>query len=178
MTDWQIANRSADPSIRRSVDLSICQPANLTLSEPAAPPIATVEHQGRRYAVTCRIGFDGVEYIGRLWFGLEDGSEPAMPDRAAVPGRTRDEVLTFAQRLSPQELMVRHRRALAEKRRYLSLRRTTDEIIAKIRYLNQLALSMKAGVIDGEGAAHEMLLTEQQIIELVMKLKDYAGVEG
>jgi hypothetical protein len=37
---------------------------------------------------------------------------------------------------------------------------------------------MKAGVIDAEGAAHEMLLTEQQIIELVMKLKDYAGVEG
>ena len=148
------------------------------MSESAAPPIRTIEHQGRRYAVTCRIGFDGVEYVGRLWFGPEDGSEPPMPDRSAVPGRTRDEVLTFAQRFTPQELMVRHRRALAEKRRYLSLRRATDEIIAKVRYMNQLALSMKAGVIDPEGANQEMLLTEQQIIDVVMKLKDYAGVEG
>jgi hypothetical protein len=148
------------------------------VSEPTPPPIARIEHQGRPYVVTCRIGFDGVEYIGRLWFGREDGSEPPMPDRSAVPGRTRDEVLTFAQRFTPQELMVRHRRALAEKRRYLSLRRATDEIIAKIRYMNQLALSMKSGVIDAEGAAHEMELTEQQIIEVVLRLKDHAGVEG
>jgi hypothetical protein len=148
------------------------------LFEPTPPPIATIDHQGRRYVVTCRIGFDGVEYIGRLWFAPADGSEPGMPDRAAVPGRTRDEVLTFAQRFSPQDLMVRHRRAMAEKRRYLSLRKATDEIIAKIRYMNQLALSMQAGVIDPEGAAQEMLLTEQQIIEVVVKLKDYAGLEG
>ena len=144
----------------------------------AAPPIASIDHQGRRYNVTCRIGFDGVEYIGRLWFAPEDGNEPAMPDRAAVPGRTRDEVLSFAQRFTPQELVVRHRRALAEKRRYLSLRRATDEIIAKVRYMNQLALSMKAGVIDPEGAGQEMLLTEQQIIDVVVRLKDYAGLEG
>jgi hypothetical protein len=148
------------------------------VNEPTPPPIGTVDHQGRRYAVTCRIGFDGVEYIGRLWFGPADGSEPPLPDRGALPGRTRDEVMTFAQRLTPQELMVRHRRALADKRRYLSLRRATDEIIAKIRYMNQLALSMRAGVIDPEGAAQEMLLTEQQIIEVVVKLKEYAGVEG
>ncbi len=148
------------------------------MPETSPPPIATIDHQGRRYVVTCRIGFDGVEYVGRLWFGPEDRSEPAMPDRAAVPGRNRDEVLTFAQRLSPQELTVRHRRALSEKRRYLTLRRATDEIIAKVRYLNQLALSMKAGVIDPEGGSQEMLLTEQQIIEVVVKLKDYAGVEG
>src|SRR3954466_2678319 len=140
------------------------------------PPLATIDQQGRRYIVICRIGFDGVEYIGRLWFGPADGSEPPMPDRSAVPGRTRDEVLTFAQRFTPQELVVRHRRALAEKRRYLSLRRATDEIIAKVRYMNQLALSMKAGVIDPEGAAQEILLTEQSIIEIVVRLKDYAGL--
>jgi hypothetical protein len=143
-----------------------------------APPIATIEHQGRRIVVTCRIGFDGVEYIGRLWFGPQNGSEPASPDRAALPGRTRDEVLTFAQRLTPQELIVRHRRALAEKRKYLSLRRATEEIIAKIRYMNQLAISMRAGVIDPEGAAHEIELTEQQIMDVVTRLKDYAGFEG
>lgn len=128
--------------------------------------------------MTCRIGFDGVEYIGRLWFGPEDGSEQPLPDRSAVPGRTRDEVLTAAQRLTPHELTVRHRRALADKRRYLSLRRATDEIIAKIRYMNHVAISMKAGVIDAEGAAHEIELTEQQIMEVVSRLKDYAGLEG
>jgi hypothetical protein len=162
-----------DSSIRKSAN----PPSRLTV-DPTTPPIATIDHHGRRIVVTCRIGFDGVEYIGRLWFAPEDGSEPASPDRAAVPGRTRDEVLTFAQRLTPQELTVRHRRALAEKRRYLSLRRATDEIIAKIRYMNQLAISMRAGVIDPEGAAHEIELTEQQIMEVVARLKDYAGFEG
>jgi hypothetical protein len=146
--------------------------------DPTPPPIATIDHQGRRINVTCRIGFDGVEYIGRLWFAPEDGTEAPMPDRAAVPGRTRDEVLASAQRLTPHELTVRHRRAIAEKRRYLSLRRATDEIIAKIRYMNQLAISMRAGVIDPDGAAQEIELTEQQIVEVVARLKDYAGVEG
>ena len=159
-------------------DARLSPPKTVTVFDPTPPPIATIDHQGRRYNVTCRIGFDGVEYIGRLWFGPQDGTEPAVPDRAAVPGRTRDEVLTFAQRLTAQELTVRHRRALAEKRRYLSLRRATDEIIAKIRYMNQLALSMRAGVIDPEGATQEMLLTEQQIMDVVSRLKDYAGVEG
>jgi hypothetical protein len=149
-----------------------------TVLDQTPPPIATIDHQGRRVNVTCRIGFDGVEYIGRLWFAPEDGTEPAMPDRAGVPGRTRDEVLASAQRLTPHELTVRHRRAIAEKRRYLSLRRATDEIIAKIRYMNQLAISMHAGVIDPEGAAQEIELTEQQIMEVVSRLKDYAGVEG
>ena len=148
------------------------------MSESTPPPIATIDHQGRKVNVTCRIGFDGVEYIGRLYFGPADGSEPPMPDRSALPGRTRDEVLSFAQRLTAQELTVRHRRAMAEKRRYLSLRRATEEIIAKIRYMNQLALSMQAGVIDPEGAAQEMLLTEQQIMDVVVRLKDYAGLEG
>jgi hypothetical protein len=148
------------------------------VSDPTPPPIAALDHQGRRYVVTCRIGFDGVEYIGRLSFAPADGSEPPLPDRSAIPGRTRDEVMTLAQRFTPHELTVRHRRALADKRRYLSLRRATDEIIAKIRYMNQLALSMQSGVIDPEGAAHEMILTEHQIIDIVLKLKDYAGVEG
>jgi hypothetical protein len=142
------------------------------------PPIGTIDYQNRRVAVSCRIGFDGVEFVGRLWFCPEDESEPALPDRAAIPGRTRDDVLAFAQQLTPHELHVRHRRALADKRRYKSLRRATEEIIAKVRYMNQLAISMRAGVIDQEGAAQELDLTEHQMIEIVKRLKDYAGVEG
>lgn len=142
------------------------------------PPIGTIDYQNRRIAVSCRIAFDGVEYIGRLWFGPEDGSEPALPDRAAIPGRNRDEVMAYAQQLTPHELVVRHRRALADKRRYKSLRHATEELIAKIRYMNQLAISMRAGLIDRDGAAQELDLTEQQMIEIVKRLKDYAGVEG
>ena len=150
----------------------------LPVPEPTLPPIGTIDYQGSRILVSCRIGFDGVEYVGKLWFAPEDGSDPGMPDRAAIPGRSRDEVLSFAQRLTPHELLVRHRRAVAEKRRYVSLRRATDEIIAKIRYMNQIAIAMHAGVIDPDGAAQEIELTEQQIIEVVRHLKEFAGLEG
>src|ERR1043166_7216607 len=75
--------------------------------------IASFDAVGRRISVACRIAFDGVENVGRLWFAPEDGSEPAIPDRAAIGGRTREEVLELARRLSPYELSVRYRRAPA-----------------------------------------------------------------
>jgi hypothetical protein len=75
-------------------------------------------------------------------------------------------------------LHVRHRRALADKRRYKSLRKATEEIIAKIRYMNQIAISMRAGVIDRDGAVQELEIAEHQMIEVVKRLKDFAGVEG
>ena len=83
----------------------------------------------------------------------------------------REEVLALARRLTSQELILRYRRALAEKRRYLGLRRVTDEVLAKIRYLNQVALSMRAGLLDSEGAAGEIDLTERQLHDLVGKLR-------
>ena len=61
-----------------------------------APYIASIEHLGRRYSVTCRIAFDGIEYVGRLWFAEDDWDDAGLPDRAAIPGRSRDEVLTRA----------------------------------------------------------------------------------
>jgi hypothetical protein len=148
------------------------------LPDTTLPPIGTINYQDRRISVSCRIGFDGVEYVGHLWFAPEDGTGPALPDRASIPGRSRDEVLAFAQRLTSHELLVRHRRALAEKRRYFRLRRATEEIIAKIKYMNQIAISMQAGVIDPDGAAQELELTEQQVIDIVRRLRELAGVEG
>ena len=103
-----------------------------TLSQPY-PHIATIEHSGRRYAVACRIAFDGIEYVGRLWFVDDDADDVGLPDRAAIPGRNRDEVLDQARRLTTHELGLRYRRALAEKRRFISLRRETDDILTKIR---------------------------------------------
>src|SRR5437763_830735 len=74
------------------------------LPETTLPPIGTIHYQDRRIAVSCRIGFDGVEYVGHLWFAPEDGTGPALPDRAAIPGRSRDDVLALAQRLTSHEL--------------------------------------------------------------------------
>jgi hypothetical protein len=64
-----------------------------------------------------------------------------------------------------------------EKRRFLSLRRATEEILSKIRYLNQVAVSMRAGLLDVEGAAQEIGLTERQLHDLIDDLRSHAGVE-
>ena len=141
------------------------------------PYLATIEHLGRRYAVTCRIAFDGIEYVGRLWFADEDVDDIGLPDRAAIPGRNRDEVLDQARRLTTHELGLRYRRAVAEKRRFIRLRRETDEILTKIRYLNQIALSMHDGILDEDGANQEIELTERQLHECIQKLRHTAGVE-
>lgn len=146
--------------------------------EIVQPHIATLEYEGHRFNVSCRIAFDGIEYVGRLWFADESWDDGGLPDRGALPGRNREEVLTFARRLTQQDLMLRYRRALAEKRRFSGLRRATDEILGKIRYLNQVAISMRAGLLDAEGASAEIDLTERQLHEIVDRLKTHAGVEG
>jgi|SRR5437763_3847451 hypothetical protein len=146
------------------------------LSQPY-PQIATIENSGRRYAVTCRIAFDGIEYVGRLWFADADADDVGLPDRAAIPGRNRDEVLDQARRLTQQELGLRYRRALSEKRRFISLRRETDDILTKIRYLNQIAMSVRDGLLDEEGANQEIELTEGQLHDSIQKLRHTAGVE-
>ena len=143
----------------------------------AQPYVSTIEHQGRRYTVSCRVSFDGIEYLGRLWFADEQTGETGLPDRAPIPGRTRDEVLALARRLTAEDLTLRHRRALAEKRRFLKLRRATEDILTKIRYLNQVAVSMREGWIDEDGASQEMDLTERQLHEAIDKLRHLAGVE-
>jgi len=141
------------------------------------PHVTTIDYQGRRYSVSCRIAFDGIEYVGRLWFADDAWDDTGIPDRGALPGRDRDEVLGLAKRLSTAELVLRYRRALAEKRRFIGLRKVTEEVLSKIRYLNQVAISMRAGLLDMDGAAQEIDLTEKQLHELIDRLKSYAGVE-
>jgi hypothetical protein len=139
--------------------------------------ITTTEIDGKSLGVSMRIVFDGIEHVGRLWFAEEGWDDDGIPDRGAFPGRTRDEVIALARRLAPNELAQRYRRAQAEKRRFHNLRRVTDEILAKIRYLNQVGISMRAGLLDMEGAAQELELTERQLHELVDRLRPTAGVE-
>ena len=140
--------------------------------------LATIDVDGRPFNVTVRTLHDGVEYVGRLWFADEAWANAGIPDRGVLPGRTEGEVLALAERLRPDELLHRYRRANAEKRRFHGLRQLTLEILAKIRYLNQVAVSARAGLLDRDAAAHEMLLTESQMVELVRQAKVLAGVES
>jgi len=151
----------------------------MALHDVTQPHIATIEHDGKQLEVSCRITFDGIEYVGRLWFAETELPDYSIPDRGALPGRNRDEVLALATRLTPHELALRYRRALAERRRFLKLRHVTEEILTKIRYLNQVAVSMRAGLLDADGAAQEVDQTEKQLGELVDMLRHVAGiVEG
>jgi hypothetical protein len=141
------------------------------------PHIATLEVEGKTYNVSVRVIYDGIEYVGRLWFASDEWEDVGMPDRGGITGRTRDEVVSTAKRLSTDDLRLRYRRASSEKRRFLGLRRATEDILSKIRYLNQVAVSMRAGLLDVEGAAQEIGLTERQLHDLIDHLRSHAGVE-
>lgn len=149
----------------------------MALHDIIQPHITTIDYEGRRLEVSCRIAFDGIEYVGRLWFSDPVEAEGGIPDRGALPGRSRDEVTTAARRLSPPELAMRYRRALAERRRFHELRRVTEEVLTRIRFLNQVAISMRAGLLDEDGAAQEIEMTEHQLHDLVARLRFAAGRE-
>jgi hypothetical protein len=150
----------------------------MALHDIIQPHIATIDHDGRKLDVSCRIAFDGIEYVGRLWFADVNLADSGLPDRGGIPGRSRDEVVVLAQRLTQPELALRYRRAVAERRRFFELRRATDDILSKIRYLNQVSISMRAGLLDQDGAAQELEITEKQLHELIDKLRYTAGIEG
>jgi len=148
------------------------------VDQVAQVPLGTLEHEGRKIDVFVRVAYDGIEYVGRLWFADHADLQHGIPDRASLPGRTKEDAIGVARGLTQQELSRRYRRALAEKRRYHALRRATDEVLSKIRYLNQVAISMRAGLLDFEGAAQELELTERQLHECIDRLRDFAGVES
>ena len=140
--------------------------------------IATIDVDGRPFTVTVRTVHDGVEYVGRLWFADLEWDNSGIPDRGVFPGRTQEEVLALARRLRPDEMLHRYRRANAEKRRFHGLRQLTLELLSKIRYLNQVGVSMRTGLLDRNAAAQEMLLAEEQLVELVRQARMLAGVES
>lgn len=148
------------------------------LSAVSQTLIGTIEVDGRQFRVTVRTAYDGIEFVGRLWFADADWGNAGIPDRGVLPGRSEEEVLALAQRLRADELLNRYRRANAEKRRFHGLRQLTAELVSKIRYMNQVAISVRTGLLDAEAAAQEMQLTEAQLGELVQQVRMLAGVES
>ncbi len=148
------------------------------LSAVSQTLIGNVEVDGRQFRVTVRTAYDGIEFVGRLWFADADWGNAGIPDRGVLPGRSEEEVLALAQRLRADELLNRYRRANAEKRRFHGLRQLTTELVSKIRYMNQVAISVRTGLLDAEAAAQELQLTEAQLGELVQQARMLAGVES
>jgi hypothetical protein len=145
--------------------------------ETVQPRVATLHVDGRNIIVSVLVSYDGVEYVGRLWFNEADSDEDGIPDRGPLSGRSKGEVEALAKKLTESELLARYRRALTNKRRYLALRATTNELLRNVRYLNQVAISMRAGLIDEEGAEQEIDFAEHQLHEIVARLREVAGVE-
>ena len=148
-----------------------------TFDDTIQPVIATIEHENKRLQVSIRVAYDGIEYVGRLWFAEESWEDLGIPDRGHINGETREEVVAAASRLTTEQLVRRYERAVAEKRRYKSLRKSTAEVLAKIRWLNQVSISMRSGLLDVTGAASEIEATEKQLHELVDRLRNFAGQE-
>jgi hypothetical protein len=144
----------------------------------AITPLATITVDERDVRVSLHTAHDGIEFVGRLFFAEQGWTNSGIPDRANLPGRSTEDVLIMARDLRPDELAQRFRRANAEKRRYHGLRQITLEALSKVRYMNQVGVSMRTGLLDAEAAHQELELTEEQLVQLVRQMKHLAGVEG
>ncbi len=140
--------------------------------------LGTLRVEDRDVRVTLATAPDGVEFVGRLFFAEPEWTNNGIPDRGVVPGRSLEDVLTRARDLTPDELALRYRRANAEKRRFHGLRHLVGDFLNKVRYMNQVGVSMRSGLLDAEGANQELVLTEEQMIALVRQMRTVAGVES
>jgi len=141
------------------------------------PEVGVLAVDGREVRVRLRIAHDGVEYVGHLWFHSDSGPRSGVVDHAALPGRTTHEVVDRARRFTTPELQQRYERATRERRRYDALRRVTLDMLAKVRRLNQVAISLQAGLVDEMAGADQLAETEAELHEMVAHLRDAAGVQ-
>jgi hypothetical protein len=139
--------------------------------------IRVVAVDDHTYRATLRVGFDGVEYIGKMWFIDEIDAQLAFVDHGAIPGFTVQDAVRKARAFSQTELEHRCHRALSEKRRFGKLRRATDEMINQIKYLNRVVINLQTGMLDREGGEQEIQQIQKQILAIVRSLPLHAGVE-
>lgn len=137
--------------------------------------LGTLRVDGGVHNVSVRISYDGVEHVGRLWFADSVRDVEGIPDYGVIPGRTADDVLAAARQMDAEDLTRRFHRAHAEKRRYIRLRRSVEEILAKVKYMNRVAISMRGGMLDVDAAEQELDLVTEQIQDIVSRLKDVAA---
>ena len=139
--------------------------------------VTTTDIDGRTYAVSVRVEFDGIEHVGHLLFrDSEWEDDDGIRDFGSIPGRSSADIQAQARTLSNHDLALRHRRAMSHRRRFNGLRHLTQEVLTQIRYLNKVATSMRAGLLDVDEAATELANTEERLHEMVGQLRTYAGV--
>jgi hypothetical protein len=149
----------------------------MTLSgEKEEMHVTTLEVEGRTYNVTIEVENDGIEHVGHLWFSDAEWDDDGIRDHGAIPGRDAQEVARLARGLSAADLSLRFQRAQAEQRRYHGLRKVTEQVLEHIRYLNKVATSMRAGLLEVSEAAEEIDATEKKLHEMVDQLRHFAGV--
>jgi hypothetical protein len=139
-------------------------------------PIRTITVDDRKYSVLLRVGYDGVEHVGRLWF-TDATTGVAYQDHGAIPGISALDPVRKAKEFTQTEVEQRCYRALSEKRRFSRLRGATDKIIEKIKYLNRVAIGLEKGIIDRDGGEQELEQVQGQLLEIVRDLRNHAGVE-
>jgi hypothetical protein len=139
-------------------------------------PIRVITIDANKYLVSLRVASDGVEYIGRLIF-TDATTKIFYQDHGGVPGISVLDAVRKAKEFTEAQLQQRCHRALSEKRRFGKLRRTTDEMIEKIRYLNRVAVGLEKGTIDREGGNQELSNVQGELLEIVKRLRMHAGVE-
>ena len=108
-----------------------------------SPASASTDHQiraitldGQKFFVCLRVGYDGIEHVGRLRF-TDAKTETTYQDHAAIPGISALDAVRKAKEFSPKEIEARCHRALSEKRRFGKLRSATDRMIEKNRSVSR-----------------------------------------
>ena len=139
--------------------------------------VSTVTVDDRAYDVTIAVEHDGIEHVGRLWFVDTDWAEDdGVRDHGVFPGLSPNAILKAARALTENDLRLRYRRALADKRRFHGLRKITDDVLSDIRHLNKVATSMRAGLLQLDEAAAEIDSTERRLHDMIDQLRHFAGV--
>src|SRR2546422_9424709 len=95
--------------------------------------ISSITVDGKEYRVALRLAYDGVEYIGRVWFSDPSSDQMGIPDHGAVPGRTIAEAAEGARKLTPQDVGRGGPRGLAGKGRPIRPPRATEDNHTKIQ---------------------------------------------
>src|SRR6185503_15928180 len=134
--------------------------------------IRTIDVDGQKYFVCLRVGYDGIEYVGRLRF-TDASTEITYQDHGAVPGLSVLDAVRKAKEFSATEMEQRCYRALAEKRRFGRLRGAID----KIKYMNRVAIDLERGRLDRDGGRQELDQVQEQLLDIVKSLRQHAGVE-
>ena len=148
------------------------------------PPPTATEHSigkiavgGKEYSVSLRVGYDGVEHIGRLQFAEAASPDVIYQDHGAIPGTTVAEATWKAKALSDKDLEHRLHRAMSERRRFGKLRIATDNMIEKIRDLNEVVINLQSGGRDRDEGNKEIEKIQAELMKIVKSFRQHAGVE-